>query len=91
MAATLRPRLRSAVWCAMLRMLDVVADFLSRGQWRDDLIDKWREAFRLLEATDKHLVSEYHLGMNTRWALGVCMLDSVSLVQVILTLSMGLS
>ena len=64
----------SAVWCVMLRMLDAIADFLSRGQWREDLIDEWKEAFQVLEATDSgslHPLSECHwyLGMNTRWAL----------------------
>ena len=44
------PRLLSAAWCVALRMLDVVAEFSSRGEWRHDLINKWKEAFQMLEA-----------------------------------------
>ena len=45
----------SPVWCVMLRMLDLVADFLLKGNWREDLIDKWKDAFQMLEAVDEGL------------------------------------
>ena len=63
-----RPRLVSAAWCVALQMLEVVANFLLKGQWGDDLVDKWKEAFQSFEAIDvgcPHPLSKYHPGMNS--------------------------
>ena len=62
---TAGPQVLSAAWCVVLRVLDVVANFSEKGVWRSDLIDKWREAFQLLEAVRKGMplqVSKYHPG-----------------------------
>ena len=71
---TIGPRLISAAWCVAITMLDVVADFLVKGEFRGDLIEKWQEAFQLLEAVNKGLplqASTYHTGS----CLCVCTLD----------------
>ena len=47
------PCLMSAAWCVALRMLDVVAHFAFKGEWRADHIDKWKEAFQVLDAVGK--------------------------------------
>ena len=40
----------------------MVADFSLKRKWRDDLLDKWQEAFQMLVAVDdglQHQVSKY--------------------------------
>ena len=43
------PSLMSAVQCVALRIMEVVTDFLLKGEWTGDLIDKWKEAVQILE------------------------------------------
>ena len=57
----------SAVWCLVLRMLEVVAEFSLTRKWKYDLIGKWEEAFQKLVAMDvgqPHPVFEYHPGIT---------------------------
>ena len=56
-----------AAWCVILRMSDVVAEFSTKGEWRHDLINKWKEAFQALVAVGEGLplqVTKYHPGIN---------------------------
>ena len=52
---TPEPHLLSAASCVVLRMSDVVAEFSSNGEWQHDLIDKWKEAFQMLEVVGEGL------------------------------------
>ena len=79
---TAGPQVKSAAWCVVLRMLDVVESFSLKGEWRGDLIDKWREAFQLLEAVSglPLQVSKHHPGS----CLCICTLDTASVSHTIL-------
>ena len=80
---TAGPQVKSAAWCVVLRMLDVVESFSLKGEWSGDLIDKWREAFQLLEAVSKGLplqVSKHHPGSCLCLHTGHCICFSYYLV-----------
>ena len=50
---TPRPYLVTAVRCVALSMLDVVAEFSQKREWREEFIGQWQEAFTTLIALDK--------------------------------------
>ena len=77
-------QVKAAAWCVALRMLDVVENFSLKGEWRGDLIDKWREAFQLLEAVSKGLplqVSKHHPGSCLCLHSGHCICFSYDLIM----------
>ena len=49
----MEPHLMSAVQCVALRILEVVAEFLLKGEWTGDLINKWKELIQILETVVK--------------------------------------
>ena len=46
------PHVVTAARCLVLRIMEVVAEFSLKGVLREDLIDRWQEAFQRLEALD---------------------------------------
>ena len=77
--------LMSSVWCVVLRMLDAVGDFLLELKWRDDLIDKWKEALQALEVVDEGMsrdVSECHRGINLYVLFLTVISCEVTLIQL---------
>ena len=40
-----QPRLMTAAWCIMSRMLEALAGFLSKKEWEEDSIEKWKNGF----------------------------------------------
>jgi hypothetical protein len=59
------PHLVSAAWILSLRILNVIAEFTLKRDWRHDLIEKWKEAYQMLEAIDRELscqALEYRTG-----------------------------
>ena len=63
---SVEPHLISAAQCVALRVLEVVADFLLKGQWTGVLIDKWKGAVQTLETVVEAMpvqVSKYSPGI----------------------------
>ena len=63
-----------ATQCVALRMLDVVAHFSLKREWSDCLIDKWREAFQVLESVARGIdhplsMSKDHPGISCLYIL----------------------
>lgn len=61
------PHLQSAAWILSLRILNIVAEFTTNRDWGHDLIEKWKEAYQVLEAIDRELscqALEYHTGFS---------------------------
>ena len=64
---SVEPHLMSSVQCVALRIVEVVADFLLKGEWTGSLIDKWEEAVQMLETVVKTMplqVSDYCPGIH---------------------------
>ena len=64
---SVEPHLMPAVQCVALRILEVVADFLLKGEWTGVLIDKWKGAVQTLETVAEAMpvqVSNYCHGIH---------------------------
>jgi hypothetical protein len=76
--ATPGPPLLSAGWCLALRILNMVVEFTLEGEWQGDLIEKWREAYQMLEVLDKELLDQ---ALENHAAASVYSLEALLLNQ----------
>jgi hypothetical protein len=58
-AVTDKTCLMSAVQSVTLRMLNVISHFLLNGDWKEDLVDKWKNALQALETVTEGHISRH--------------------------------